>query len=138
MAGTSQAKREREEDWPIGQLGEALSDALETQRTHLPDFARSLGITYEHARKLVKGIAFPSRLLLKEICRVLRLDFDDMDRVLVEDKLRHKYGPRYAEALGENPRYEEVKYDIAALTPENWNLIKNMIRTARRNQSHHH
>jgi transcriptional regulator with XRE-family HTH domain len=135
MARTSQARRE--EDWPFGQLGEALSDALETRHTNLPDFARLTGITYEHARKLVKGIAFPSRLLLKEICRVLTLNFDEMDRLLVEDKLRHKYGPRYAEALGENPRYEEVKYDIDALSPENWTLIKNMIKTARRTQFHH-
>jgi hypothetical protein len=100
-------------------------------------FLPTITITYEHARKLVKGIAFPSRLVLKEICRVLTLNFDEMDRLLVEDKLRHKYGPRYAEALGENPRYEEVKYDIDALSPENWTLIKNMIKTARRTQFHH-
>lgn len=68
---------------------------------------------------------------------MLTLNFDDMDRLLVEDKLRHKYGPRYAEALGENPRYEEVKYDTGVLSPENWTLIKNMIKTVRRSQFHH-
>lgn len=136
MARTSPAKRD--EDRPFGQLGEALSDALERDRKNLSDFARSIDITYEHARKLVKGMAFPSRLLLKEICRVLALKFEEMDRLLVEDKLRHKYGPRYAEALGEDPRYEEVKHDIAVLSPDNWNLIKNMIKTARRSQALHH
>lgn len=134
MARTSLAKRD--EDRPFGQLGEALSDALERDHTTLPEFAQSIGITYEHARKLVKGMAFPSRLLLKEICHVLDLNFEELDRVLVEDKLRHKYGARYAEALGEDPRYEEVKHDIAVLSPENWNLIKNMIKTARRSQIH--
>ncbi len=136
MARSSLAKRD--EDRPLGQLGEALADALEKDHKNLSDFARSIDITYEHARKLVKGIAFPSRLLLKEICRVLDLNFDEMDLLLVEDKLRHKYGPRYAEALGEDPRYEEVKHDIAVLSPENWTLIKNMIKTARRSQALHH
>lgn len=46
---------------------------------------------------------------------MLTLNFDDMDRLLVEDKLRYKYAPRYAEALGENPRCEEVKYGIDVL-----------------------
>lgn len=136
MAWTSQAKRD--EDRPFGQLGEVLADALEKGHTTLPDFARSIGTTYEHARKLVKGMAFPSRLLLKEICRVLTLSFDEMDQLLVEDKLRYKYGSRYAEALGENPRYEEVKHDIAVLSPENWILIRNMIKTARRSQAIRH
>ena len=136
MAWISPAKRD--EDRPLGQLGETLSDVLEKDHKTLHDFARSIGTTYEHARKLVKGMAFPSRLLLKEICRVLTLNFDEMDRLLVEDKLRFKYGPRYAEALGEDPRYEEVKHDIAVLSPENWILIKNMIKTARRSQMLRH
>lgn len=136
MAWTAQAKRD--EDRLFGQLGETLSDALAKDHRTLPDFARSIGTTYEHARKLVKGMAFPSRLLLKEICRVLHLKFDEMDRLLVEDKLRYKYGPRYAQALGEDPRYEEVKHDIAVLSPENWLLIKSMIKTARRSQALRH
>ena len=124
-----------DEDRPFGQLGEVLCDALEKKGVSVADFARRIGTTYEHARKLVKGTAFPSRLLLKEICRVLALNCAEMDQLLVEDKLRQKYGPRYAEALGENPRYEEVKHDIAVLSPENWMLIKSMIKTARRTQA---
>ena len=58
----------------------------------IKDVASRSGLTYEHVRKLVKGEAYPSRLALRELCQVLKLEHGEMNELAVADRLEKKYG----------------------------------------------
>ena len=46
---------------------------------------------YETIRGVLKGDRPPSKLLLREICRVLTLDFEVMDEMLVTQQMKRKF-----------------------------------------------
>jgi hypothetical protein len=46
--------------------------------------------TYEHVRKIVRGGAFPSRYYLLVLCDVLKLDVNEMERLVAMDKIESK------------------------------------------------
>ena len=72
---------------PTGRLAQSLVERMNAQDLTIKDVAARSGLTYEHIRKLVKGEAYPSRLALHELCRVLSLDFEEMDHLAVADRL---------------------------------------------------
>jgi hypothetical protein len=56
------------------------------------DLALATEVGYERARTSVTGDKPPSRRLLREICRVLQLDFKVADEMLVAEQVKRKYG----------------------------------------------
>lgn len=75
-----------------GRLARALADRMNELELTIKDVALRSGLTYEHVRKLVKGEAYPSRLALRELCQVLKLDHGPMNELAVADRLEKKYG----------------------------------------------
>jgi hypothetical protein len=84
----------------------------------LRDMAAKTKGTYEHLRKLVRGEAHPSSLRLGEICKILHLDYAEMDRLITRDKMQHKFGDNVSTVLERNP--QSVGFDelTSRLTPE--------------------
>ena len=58
----------------------------------LKELAHKVEITYEHARRIVRGLSIPSRHVLKAICSDLELDFDEINRTAERDRLLRMYG----------------------------------------------
>ena len=63
-----------------------------------------LGTSYEYTRRLRNGLAFPSKLLFKEVCRTLKLNPETMRALIIKDRLQQKYGGVPSVLTGERPR----------------------------------
>jgi hypothetical protein len=103
-----------------GRFGNALAEALDSHNPPMSirDLAAKTGGTYEHTRKLVRGIAYPSTLLLKEISKILKLDFEDMQKLVDADKMEKKFGSNAFAVFGHDPRIGEWQKILPHLTKE--------------------
>lgn len=111
---------------PRGRLAQALVERMNALDLTLRQVAERTGLTYEHVRKLAKGAAFPSRLALRELCRVLALDPAEMDRRAVADRLEKKYGGIPHALAGKHP-------ELSLLAPW-WDLLTEEQKTSFRIQ----
>ena len=111
---------------PQGRLAQSLVERMNQLDLTLRQVAERTGLTYEHVRKLAKGAAFPSRLALRELCRVLGLDPAEMDRRAVADRLEKKYGGIPHALAGKHP-------ELSLLAPW-WDLLTEEQKTSFRIQ----
>lgn len=116
-----------------GRFGQMLASALESKRMSIDDLAIAVKKetgegTYEHMRKLYKGMAFPSRLLLKEICRILNLSFKEADEAATRDKVEKKFGSAFHRVVGRDPRVAEWEAIVPHLTEEQQHMLLTMAR----------
>src|SRR5690242_14789460 len=103
---------------PNGRFGHAFAQALEKHGTDLRELAAKLDGSYEHMRKVYKGLAYPSKYLLKEICKALKLDLAEMEQLVTKDKLERQFGSSLHTALGSDPRMAEFEELVPHLTNE--------------------
>ena len=75
-------------------------------------------VCYERARTAVTGDSPPGKHLLRDICRVLQLDFAAANEMLITEEMRRKYGRVPARLAGRNPELEPVEELWQFLTPE--------------------
>ena len=116
-----------------GRFGQALLAVLEERKMTLRDLAARVESTYEHMRKLVRGIAQPSKLMLKEICVTLKLDFDEMVQIVEEDRIQKKYGGAAYKMIGKDPRIGELETaGLRQLTDEQVKMVASMVQTLAR------
>lgn len=109
------------------QFATMVVNRLEEMNWPVMKLAKELETTYEHTRKLTKSAAFPSRLLLKQICSLLKLDFHEMDRLVIADKIQRKYGSIPAELAGKSPRFTEIERLLPNITDEQFEIIKGQL-----------
>jgi hypothetical protein len=110
----------------LPQFSHSMLERLEDKGHNVAWLAEQVDATYEHLRKIAKGIAFPSRRLLKDICRVLGLNEEDMWRLVISDKLRDKYGEIPTELAGKSERMLKMERLIDKLTPEQFKILHGM------------
>jgi hypothetical protein len=103
---------------PTNRFTEALLARANELGLTLNDWATYLKTSYEHTRKIARGISFPSRYVLKELCEYMKLDFDAMSALMVEEKIRTKYGELPKAITGKNPGMDEVERLWELLTPQ--------------------
>lgn len=96
-------------------FGEALLSALRSRDLSIVDLARVMDITYEHGRKLSKGLAFPSKYLLRSLCDKLELNYLEMEKKVTADKIRKKHGTIPLELAGKDPRFENFEHVLVLL-----------------------
>src|SRR5262249_4900906 len=84
--------------------------------------------SYEHMRKLYKGLAYPSSGLLKEICKVLGLDAHTMAGLVAKDKLEGRFGKHLYVALGHDPRAAQFEELVPHLSQEQVDLFLEQMR----------
>jgi hypothetical protein len=95
-------------------------DELEIDIKGLADKTES---TYEHIRKIVRGQAFPSRYFLRILCHALDLNVDEMDELLVADRLESKFGGIPAKLAGKDPTMLPLERIWGRLTRPQQDLI---------------
>jgi transcriptional regulator with XRE-family HTH domain len=119
-----------------GQFAVALTEALEDRGKDILWLAKQINMTYEHVRKLCRGLAFPSLSLLKNICRALDLKEDAMWQLIVADKVERKYGKTLPmESPSKSARASEIEPLLPKLTDEQFQDLLGMARLwVRRNR----
>jgi hypothetical protein len=85
-------KPDTEPSVPTNMLSEFIAAGLAAKSFGINDLAKRVEISYEHARRAVRGESVPAKSALKEICRVLDLDYDRASRLADGAHLRSKYG----------------------------------------------
>lgn len=125
------------EEVPVGQFATALTERLEAKGMSIMDLAKALpnDTTYEHVRKLCRNEANPSRWILKDICKLLDLDEEEMWKLVVSDKIQKKYGNLVTEMAGKEPRFVIVERLLPKITDEQFNSMLDMLQGwAKRNR----
>lgn len=110
----------------MGQFATKISEVMEGRGLSVAWLSRELDITYEHVRKICHGLAFPSRYILKDICRLLDLDLEDMQKLVIADKIQNKYGGIPFELAGKTPRFVELERVLPKLTQEQFESLLDM------------
>jgi transcriptional regulator with XRE-family HTH domain len=75
-----------------GLLGTAVADGLDAKGMTLRNLALKTGLTYDHVRRIVKGLAHPATPNLKRVCKAVGLDYPTMQKALMQDKMQSKSG----------------------------------------------
>jgi transcriptional regulator with XRE-family HTH domain len=112
-----------------GRLARALGARMSELGLTLRQVAERTGLTYEHIRKLVKGEAYPSKLALREVCRVLDLDIATMETLAVADRVESKYGGIPHALAGKHPELSLLAPWWDLLTPEQKDSFRVQIRS---------
>jgi len=121
----------------VGQFAVAVNNKLEEKGWSVLRLAEELDATYEHVRKIAKGLTFPSMRFLKDLCRVLGLDYGQMARLVVADKIEKKYGGIPAELAGKNPRFTQIERLLPGLSDEQFQTVLGLLQGMdRRNRNH--
>jgi hypothetical protein len=110
----------------LPQFSGAIIDALEAKGKSIGWLAEATGITYEHARKLVRGDTFPSKLLLPQIVKVLGLDKQKMQNMVISDRLRKEFGGIPDALAGKTPRMVKIEAVLEKLTDEQFSNLLGM------------
>jgi transcriptional regulator with XRE-family HTH domain len=119
----------------LGQASQKIQDALDVKGMGIRELARAVGITYEHSRRICRGEGLPSRIILREICRVLALDFEEMNKLVTADKIEKKFGGVPMELAGKTPALAPLERIWGDLTTDQQNdLVKMGQQWAKRNK----
>lgn len=100
----------------LEQFAHALRVDMDKRELPLKAFAAKAKITYEHARKLVRGEAFPSAALLNRISDVLAIDQTRRKVYSVSialDKIERKYSDVFPFLLELDPKTADFARDLA-------------------------
>ena len=62
---------------PVGRFGMMIHQAIDANKLTLSDVAAKTGVTYEHIRRLIRGLAFPSEYQVEKLSKLLDLDGDE-------------------------------------------------------------
>jgi transcriptional regulator with XRE-family HTH domain len=111
-----------------GRFGNAMAQAMEQRGFTLQTLAVEVGATYEHLRKLLKGIAYPSKSLLKELSGVLGVKYLDMDKLVTADKLEHKFGENLFSYMGSTQRLADYEELVPHLTQDQHEMFLTQMR----------
>jgi transcriptional regulator with XRE-family HTH domain len=101
----------------------ALTAALEKKGWTVMKLAEELDATYEHVRKIVRGLGFPSKRMLRDICGMLDLNFEQMNKLAIADRIEKRYGTIPTELAGKNPRFTKVERLLPNLTEDQFQIL---------------
>jgi hypothetical protein len=104
----------------------AIADALEAKGKNIKWLADQVGTTYEHIRKLIRGEAFPSRLLLPHIINALGLNKEKVQNMVISDRLRKEFGGIPDALAGKTPRMVKIESVLEKLTDEQFDNLLGM------------
>ena len=78
-------------------------------------------------RHTVNWIISPLRVekYVRDICGMLDLDFNQMNKLAVADRIKRRYGTIPTEMAGKNPRFTQLERLLPGLTDEQFNLLLN-------------
>jgi transcriptional regulator with XRE-family HTH domain len=76
---------------PRTELGRRILQRIKDLQLDVAQAASRIYVKYETLRKVVKGDRPPAPRLLRDLCRELNLDFQELETIVVVDKLRQEH-----------------------------------------------
>lgn len=76
---------------PRTELGRRILQRIKDVGLDVAQAASRIDVEYETLRKVVKGDRPPAWRLLRDLCRELKLDFQELEIIVIVDKLRQKH-----------------------------------------------
>jgi hypothetical protein len=123
-------------DTQTKRFADVLEARMKEQNVSIKDLSDRTEATYETIRLLVRGGSFPSLYLLRVICDVLLMNYDDMKLLVATEKAHKKLG--HALASFPDPAFAPAGTAWAKLTPKQQkDFIKQMEAVAQGNVVHH-
>jgi transcriptional regulator with XRE-family HTH domain len=117
------------------QLGALVADKMEEMGLTINDLKLLLDVTYEHARRIVRGESVPSKHVLYLMADAFQIPRETVVRLATADKLQKKYGSIPLELAGGDPTLEPIKRDWTKLSEHDKETVMDMVRNlARRNK----
>lgn len=112
-----------------GKLGHHLRERMEDKGLNAAGVAAKIGCSAEHIRRAINGEFVPAPLMLKEICRVLQLDSDEMAEIANEDRMLKKFGAKAVSKLtGKDPRMSVLEAaGLATLNKDELSMVADVI-----------
>jgi predicted transcriptional regulator YheO len=101
---------------PKTQFALRLQAAMDQENMSLHEAALKFHMSYEYMRRLTLGINNPSSPLLTLLCMHFNWNFDEMEKMIVDDRFRTKYGVHGAIAQQFNPEVEPFEKGWFLLT----------------------
>ena len=78
--------QERKKERRYKKQGDFLKEKLKELNKNQSWLARELGVTKESVSKYIRGIYFPKKIeKRKELCRILRIKYSDLEKMLERD-----------------------------------------------------
>jgi len=94
-----------------------IRGAMEERDISIRQLGISCDVSYETARRVYRG-SIPAKPVLRLMCEVLDLNFDEMGRLANAATLIKKYGEIPLEVAGKNPELAPIERVWFLLTPD--------------------
>jgi transcriptional regulator with XRE-family HTH domain len=91
---------------------------MEGRGLSVQQLAEATDVVYETIRGIVAGDRPPSKLLLREICRVLRLDLAATSEMLITEQIKRKFDRVPARFAGRNQDLQPIEGLWPLLSPD--------------------
>lgn len=103
---------------PKTELSRFIYDGMKHKGFSVQALADATYVGYERARTAVTGDKPPSQRLLRDICRVLQLDFKIANDMLVAERVKQKYGLLPSARATADPELRSIEALWPELTPQ--------------------
>lgn len=117
-----------------------LQNVMADKNVSIRDLAEHIGSTYEYMRKLVRGLALPSKYMLNTLAPYLGFDIEAAQRLIAADKIIKQHGVIPLELSGKDPELEPLERDWQSLSREQkatiMSLFHSFIAQNKRNRVH--
>ncbi len=90
-------------------LSDLISRKMEERNLSIRGLAEKMSMTYEHARRIVRGEGVPSDVVLRAICNELGLDFHEAQQLSVASKMKLKHGNVLFEVMGKKADLDPIE-----------------------------
>lgn len=97
------------EEYPNSRIGHVIEEAMEKNNVSIRDLKEAVGYTYEHIRGIIRGKTVPAAELLEVICEFLHMDYQAAEQMLIEDKIRAKFGSIPKSISQKNPELAPIE-----------------------------
>lgn len=98
--------------------GATINALLEQHGLSIRDFAIQLDMTYEFARKIIRGESLPSKPMLKQVAAEFEIEVTPLLKDLVADQITKRYGTVPLELAQKKPGMAAIERHWDALTTE--------------------
>ncbi len=121
-------------------FGEMLQNVMADKDMTIRSLSEEIGSTYEYIRKLVRGLALPSKYMLNTLAQVLKFDIDAAHRLIAADKIEKEHGTIPLELSGKDPELEPLERGWKNLTQQQKDVLmmqfKEFIATNKKHRVH--
>ncbi len=99
-------------------LSEIISERMRERGVGIKELSQMVEVSYEHARRIVRGEGVPSPPVLRLLSQQLDLNWNDLDKLATMCIIRKKHGDVLLEMAGRNPEMESIERAWPFLTKE--------------------